>query len=76
ADRRIVVESARRRLQLWDVPEATIERLEKTGKPQESLTMSSPISGTVLEKKVFEGQYVMPQGELYVVADLSTVWVQ
>jgi len=30
----------------------------------------------VLEKKAFEGQYVMPQGEIYVVADLSTVWVQ
>jgi membrane fusion protein, copper/silver efflux system len=76
ADRQIVVQSARRRLELWDVPEGAIERLEKTGKPEKSLTMSSPISGTVLEKKVFEGQYVMPQGELYVVADLSTVWVQ
>ena len=40
------------------------------------MTLSSPISGTVLEKKVFAGQYVMPQDELYVVADLSTVWVQ
>jgi membrane fusion protein, copper/silver efflux system len=76
ADRRIVVETSRRRLQLWDVPEEAIKRLEKTGQPEKSLTMSSPISGTVLEKKVFEGQYVMPQGELYVVADLSTVWVQ
>jgi Cu(I)/Ag(I) efflux system membrane fusion protein len=76
ADRRIVVDSARRRLQFWDVPEEAIERLEKTGKMEKSLTMSSPISGTVLEKKVFVGQYVMPQDKLYVVADLSTVWVQ
>jgi Cu(I)/Ag(I) efflux system membrane fusion protein len=76
ADRQMVVESSRRRLQLWDVPEDAIERLEKSGKPEKSLTLSSPISGTVLEKKVFAGQYVMPQDELYVVADLSTVWVQ
>jgi Cu(I)/Ag(I) efflux system membrane fusion protein len=76
ADRQMVVESSRRRLQLWDIPEGAIERLEKTGKPEKSLILSSPISGTVLEKKVFDGQYVMPQGELYVVADLSTVWVQ
>ncbi len=76
ADRKIVLESSRRRLQLWDVPEAAIEQLEKSGKPTESLIMRSPISGTVVDKKVFEGQYVMPQGELYVVADLSTVWVQ
>jgi Cu(I)/Ag(I) efflux system membrane fusion protein len=76
ADRQMVVESSRRRLQLWDVPEGAIERLEKTGKPEKSLTLISPISGTVLEKNVFAGQYVMPQGDLYVVADLSTVWVQ
>ena len=36
ADRQIVVESSRRRLQLWDVPEEAIERLEKTGKPEKS----------------------------------------
>jgi len=29
-----------------------------------------------LEKSAFEGQYVTPQKKLYVVADLSTVWVQ
>jgi len=76
ADRQTVVESSRRRLELWDVPEAAIVRLQKTGNPEKSLTVNSPMSGTVLEKNVFAGQYVMPQGDLYVVADLSTVWVQ
>ena len=71
-----VVDTARQRLALWDVPKSTIETLEKTGKPSKSLIMRSPISGTILEKKTFEGQYVAPQGELYTVADLSTVWVQ
>jgi Cu(I)/Ag(I) efflux system membrane fusion protein len=75
-DRQVVVESSRRRLELWDVPKEAIEALEKTGKLEKSLILRSPISGTVLEKKAFEGQYVMPQGELYIVADLSTVWVQ
>jgi Cu(I)/Ag(I) efflux system membrane fusion protein len=53
-----------------------LSRLEKTGKTLTALTLRSPISGTVLEKKAFEGQYVAPQDELYLVADLSTVWVQ
>lgn len=75
-DQRSVVEIARRRLELWDVPEEEISALEKTGKPRKSLTLRSPISGTVLQKQVFAGQYVMPQSDLYVVADLSTVWVQ
>ncbi|WP_245433850.1 efflux RND transporter periplasmic adaptor subunit [Methylocystis hirsuta] len=73
---RNVVDTARQRLALWDVPMSTIEALEKTGKPSKSLILRSPISGVILEKKTFEGQYVMPQAELYTVADLSTVWVQ
>ncbi|MBI2715514.1 MAG: efflux RND transporter periplasmic adaptor subunit [Rhizobiales bacterium] len=75
-DQQTVVETARQRLDLWDVPRDEIEALVKTGKPGKTLILRSPISGTVLEKKAFEGQYVMPQGELYVVADLSTVWLQ
>jgi Cu(I)/Ag(I) efflux system membrane fusion protein len=75
-DQQIIEESARRRLELWDIPRETIEALGNTGQPGKSLTLRSPISGTVLEKKAFEGQYVMTQEELYVVADLSTVWVQ
>jgi len=76
ASQQAVVETARQRLQLWDVPRDAIEALEKTGRPGKSLVLRSPISGTVLEKKAFEGQYVMAQAELYVVADLSTVWMQ
>lgn len=75
-DQQVVLEAARRRLELWDVPADTIKALETTGKPGTSLILRSPISGTVLEKKAFQGQYTMPQNELYVVADLSTVWVQ
>jgi Cu(I)/Ag(I) efflux system membrane fusion protein len=75
-DQRSVVEVARRRLELWDVPEDEIATLEKSGQPRKSLTLRSPISGTVLAKQVFAGQYVMPQSDLYIVADLSTVWLQ
>jgi len=75
-DQQAVAETARQRLELWDVPQDAIDALEKTGKPARSLIMRTPISGTVLEKKTFEGQYAMPQAELYVVADLSTVWMQ
>ena len=75
-DQQIVVETARRRLELWDIPKDEIEALEKSGQPRKSLTLRSPISGTVLEKQAFAGQYVMPQTDLYVVADLSKVWMQ
>jgi Cu(I)/Ag(I) efflux system membrane fusion protein len=67
---------ARRRLELWGVPAEEIDKLSKTRKPQTNLTLRSPISGTVLEKNAFEDQYITPEKDLYVIADLSTVWVQ
>lgn len=69
-------EAARRRLELWDVPQDEIEQLIRTGQSQKDLILKSPISGTVLEKNVFEKQYVTPEKELYVIGDLATVWVQ
>lgn len=68
--------AARRRLELWDVPAEEIEQMVRTGQPKKELILRSPIGGTVLEKRVFEKQYVTPDKELYVIGDLSTVWVQ
>lgn len=69
-------EAARRRLELWDVPADEIDLLQKSGKVQKYLVLKSPIAGTVLEQNVYEKQYVTPEKELYVIGDLSTVWVQ
>ena len=75
-DQRTVVDTARRRLELWDIPKDEIAKLEKSGEPGKSLILRSPISGTVLDKQAFAGQYVMVQNDLFVIADLSTVWMQ
>jgi membrane fusion protein, copper/silver efflux system len=71
-----LAEAARRRLELWDVPAGEIDQLQKSGKAEKDLVLRSPISGTVLEQNVYEKQYVTPEKELYVIGDLSTVWVQ
>ena len=70
-----LLESARRRLALWDISDAQIEELQKSGQPARSLTFFSPISGFVTKKDVFQGMKVMPDKELYTITDLSTVWV-
>jgi hypothetical protein len=59
-----LAEAALRRQELLDVPPDEIRELEKTGKPQKYLTLRSPLTGTVLAKSVFAGQYVTPQAEL------------
>jgi Cu(I)/Ag(I) efflux system membrane fusion protein len=70
-----LLESAHRRLSLWDISEEQINDLEQTGKPKRTLTFYSPISGFVLKKEALQGMRVMPDKELYTIADLSTVWV-
>ena len=71
-----LVEAAHRRLELWDVPSAEIERLIRTREVRRTLTFTAPVSGVVVEKNVLEGARVGPGENLYLIADLSTVWVE
>jgi Cu(I)/Ag(I) efflux system membrane fusion protein/cobalt-zinc-cadmium efflux system membrane fusion protein len=69
-----LVESGKRRLLNWDIPDKAITALEERNSPEKAMTMYSPSDGVVLEKMVVAGQNVMPGMELYKVADLSVVW--
>ncbi|WP_243305197.1 efflux RND transporter periplasmic adaptor subunit [Geothrix oryzisoli] len=71
-----LLEAARRRLLLWDVPAEAVERLEKTGEVQRALTLRSPISGIVTAKTVVEGARLTPADIPFEITDLSRVWVQ
>jgi len=71
-----LLNSSRRRLELWDISNNQITELENTGIVKKSLVIYSPISGHVMKKNVYENQYVKPEEMLYVIADHSTVWVQ
>jgi len=60
---------------LWDVTDAEIARLERTGVAKKALTLYAPATGYVMEKMVVEGMQVMPSMTLFRLADLSRVWV-
>ncbi|MCG6553707.1 MAG: efflux RND transporter periplasmic adaptor subunit [Candidatus Magnetominusculus sp. LBB02] len=70
-----IVEAARTRLKRWDITDKEINKIETTGKPVRTLTLFSPASGYVTEKKVVQGQRVSAGEKLFDVADLSTLWV-
>jgi Cu(I)/Ag(I) efflux system membrane fusion protein len=70
-----LVESARRRLKLWDVTDEEIRKLEESGQSKKTLTFYAPFSGFVIEKSVYKGMNVMPGAALYKLADLSVVWL-
>lgn len=71
-----LLESARRRLLYWDIPESDIDQLERTGEVQKTVTLRSPATGVVVEKNVLGGQRVMAGDALYQVVDLSVVWLE
>jgi Cu(I)/Ag(I) efflux system membrane fusion protein len=75
AGTRELLESVRRRLAYWDVSEEQIEQVLESGEARRTLTIYSPVSGIVMEKNVVLGQYFEPGRSIYMIADLSRVWV-
>lgn len=71
-----LVSSSRRKLGYWDIAPAEIERIERRGTVERTLTLRSPVTGFVVEKGVLQGQRVMAGDALYRIADLRTVWVE
>jgi RND family efflux transporter MFP subunit len=71
-----LLQAARRRLELWDISDAQINRLDETGEIQKDLTVYSPAEGHITERKAFENMRIEPGTELYTIADHSVVWVQ
>jgi RND family efflux transporter MFP subunit len=70
-----LIESAKRRLQLWNVTEEQIAELEKTRKASDTLTLLSPFRGVVQSVPVEQGKSVKVGDMLVEVADLGVVWV-
>ena len=72
---RELLRSTRERLKLFDVDDRHVEELIKSGTPEISIELHSPITGYVVEKNALEGMYITPAMKLYTIADLSRVWI-
>jgi multidrug efflux pump subunit AcrA (membrane-fusion protein) len=70
-----MLESARKRLHLFDLTDDQIEHLQENGSPQRTVTVYAPVDGFVLEKKVNPGLRVASGNVLYRIADLRKVWI-
>lgn len=70
-----LVVAARRRLELWDVPDEQLVELERTGTAQRRIVLRAPRSGEIAEKMVTEGQAVQAGDNLFLIADRSALWV-
>jgi RND family efflux transporter MFP subunit len=68
--------ATRERLKYWDISDSQINQVERLGAPLKSLTLYSALDGFVVTRNVFAGQQVAPEKDLFVIADLSNVWIQ
>jgi len=71
-----LVDAARRRLRLWDISEAAVERVVRGAKALEYVPILAPASGYVIRKEVLPGAAVEPGMLLYRIADLDRVWLE
>lgn len=70
-----LLRSSKERLQLLDVPKHQIDQLTAERKVMKGLHIHSPFDGIVMNIGAREGERITPQTELYMIADLSRVWV-
>jgi len=72
----MLVDSARRKLQLWDVDPRDIDAIAKADQPPAQIIFRSPASGHVEEKLIVQGGSVQPGMKLLRIADHSTMWLE
>ena len=68
-------QATRRRLELWDLSEVQIDQVLQTGEPIKNITLYSPATGYITDRKAFPQLKIMPDTDLYTIVDLSRVWI-
>jgi len=66
--------AAREKLRRWKLSDAQIDEIERSGKSSAVMPLIADVSGTVVAKRVEQGDYVAQGGVLFDLADLSSVW--
>ncbi|HMA61644.1 MAG TPA: efflux RND transporter periplasmic adaptor subunit [bacterium] len=71
----LTLEKTREKLRLLGLNSDQINQIENKLTPSQTITIHSPTSGIVTDRKAIQGRYVNTGTIVYKVADLSQVWV-
>ncbi len=71
-----LVRNAIRKLELYDISKSDIEKLIETKNVTKQMTIYAPFDGTVLTKKVDEGEKINAGREITKIADLTNLWLK
>lgn len=70
-----LLNSSKQKLRLWGLSNEQIQAIIRSGNVSDTLTLRSPIGGTVLTKYVKEGEYLSTGSKLYDIASLDQLWL-
>jgi len=68
-------QAAVQKLKLWELTDGQIKDIEEKGEPQYNFNVHAHRSGTIISRKIAEGDYVMDGQTLFEIADLNRLWV-
>lgn len=63
------------KLRFLAFPEAALEKLRRGESPSRTVTIPSPVAGTVVDKIAIEGMHFQTGDALFRIVDTSTMWV-
>jgi Cu(I)/Ag(I) efflux system membrane fusion protein len=72
---RALIAAARQRLRLLGMPDALISGVEQSGRPRNTVTISTPIAGAIQTLDVRQGMSISAGQTLAQISGLSTVWL-
>lgn len=71
-----IIHGAEEKLMQYGLTEEQVKRIRESKKPDLYITLRAPIGGVVMKKNAILGQFVKEGQEMFVINDLSHVWVQ
>jgi membrane fusion protein, copper/silver efflux system len=71
-----IIRGAEEKLMQYGMEPEQVQRIRESKKPELYITLKAPISGIVMEKKAVIGQFVNTGQDMFLINDLSHVWVK
>lgn len=68
-------QAAIQKLKLWELTDSQIRSIEEKGELQYNFNVYAHQSGTIISRKISEGEHVMDGQTLFEIADLNRLWV-
>jgi RND family efflux transporter MFP subunit len=76
ASSRLLLDTARQRLRLWEIGDEEIRALEQSGQPSDELLIRAPVTGHVITKRALAGRAFTAGEALFELGQLSRLWVR